>query len=716
MSRALTVLLAWLLGSAMLLGCRPMGSRHPFDPADPEATAARLEAWLARHPKDCEAWRDLAHVRWLHQGQTAKAVEILDRLATDGDPLARLSRLVIAEARLDAATVVEQAQALLVAATKAKADDPNRPLLEATAELAARSLGRVHGDQKGDDRRFETFYDRLDIDALPFSAQQPLVSLRGAIARRRDEDYRPLYAREGCVQTWQASAVLGMLGAYELGRRLGDPFAVDPEAEVVPLSCAVRVWNPTPRAGIRRLQTFLEVTGEVLQLDLSAEEAMRARLDGTLLYRTDLTDRFPASRRRVRVKVKPGVHRLEIATTISGENAWVLVRAVDAAGHPVKTSARAPKGGSAPKVDPAPTLRRPPWPDPIDPLASPIYAPLRRWLALDAALADGDSDRAESLAWQLRTAKRFGEGKLGIARFEREDPSRGRTVSAAREQTALEAALAIDPRMDAARLRLLEIQLGRGEDAEVVEALGGLPKGSLHQIQGELLRFRAHRARGDELQALEALGRAERLDAKNCRVLIARRAIAQERDDVRGEDELAAAMEDCGGSSSLRARLAETRGEHEEAEALWKEILNRVPDDIEAIEGLARVAAATGDSAGAEARLRRVLALNPQRVGAYIGLADLAAASGEVEAGRRELRDALDKLPFSNALHEAAETLGIEDDLWRFRVDGRRPWPRIGPRGPTTRACPKCWCSTDRWPGCTRTAGSGKSCIWSCTC
>src|SRR5688500_19103542 len=121
-------------------------------------------------------------------------------------------------------------------------------------------------------------------------------------------------------------------------------------------------------------------------------------------------------------------------------------------------------------------------------------------LALEGAVHDGDVDEAER--WRdVLVRFTVAEAQLAVAQFERFDPSRGRTVSLAREQAALSKALAREPKTDAARLRQLELMLERGEEAEVLEALQQLPAGRLSSIRGELLRVRAYLARGDERRA-----------------------------------------------------------------------------------------------------------------------------------------------------------------------------------------------------------------------
>lgn len=654
-----------------LVGCRGAAPRPPLDPDDPQALVERLTAHLEQHPDDAAARRDLAHVQWLHLGETEAARPAIEALAEAGDPLARVSRLVMAEARDEPEVLQPLALAAVQAAAEASPDEPAYRLHLAAAELAARLLGEHHGEQPDDDARVARFIDALPAGRLPLVVTQPLSSLRAAIARRRNEPYRQYYEAQGCVQAWTAGPMQGSRGPVELGYVEPGPLTPDPEAAVVPLACVVRVWNPSPSPGVRRVATHLHVEDErePVVLELGAEEASRFYLDGTLLHRTDGTDRYGPSRVTLRVWLPAGWHRFEIHTTIPAERAWLLLRAVHEDGTPLATSAGDP-GPLAAAWKGRPQRVRAPWPEAVPGTEGPIYAPLRSYLAVEDALADGDSDLAERRVGALGRAARFPEGHWLRARFERADPSRGRTVSLSREVEELERALELDPSLDAVRLRLYETKRDRGEEDEVEQILRTLPKDRLRSIDGELLRFSVLLGHGNEQLAEEALRRAAKQSPGNCKVLMAERTLARERADVRREDEIAAALASCSGSLSLRARLSEARGRWDEARALWLVELERTPDELTAHENLARVEALRGDLPASRLHLQTVLRYNPFRVGSHLALADLAASGGDREAARTELRAALAKIPQSNALWRSAADLGLTDDLMRWRADG----------------------------------------------
>lgn len=555
-------------------------------------------------------------------------------------------------------------------AAAAAPDDPRLQLRLAAAELGARLLGEYHGEQPDDDARVASFIDALPAAGLPMTVTQPLSSLRAAIARRRGEPYHGYYEAQGCVQAWAAGPMQGSRGPLELSRVSPGPLVVDPAAEVVPLACVVRVWNPSPSPGVRRLATHVKAGGGAVLLELGAEEEARFYVDGALLHRTDGTDRYGPSRVILRIPLAEGWHRIEVHTTISSERAWLLLRAVDEQSRaPLPTRVDDP-GAFAEVWRGRPQRVRTPWPEAVPGIEGPIYAPLRSYLAVEDALAEGDSDLAERRVGALDRAEQFAEGHWIRARFERADPSRGRTVSLAREVELLERALELDPTLDAVHLRLLEIKRERGEEDDVEQILRTLPKERLRGIDGELLRFSVLLGHGNEHLAEQALARAAQRSPGSCKVLMAERTLARDRADVRREDEIVAALAACSGSLGLRARLAETRGQWDAARELWRVELERTPDDLAAHENLARVEALRGDLVAARRHLQTVLRYNPFRVGSHLALADLSATLGDRAAAKAELRQALAKIPHSNSLWRSAADLGLVDDLMGWRTDG----------------------------------------------
>lgn len=677
-----------------LVACKPTEPpTEPLSREDAQVQVDKLESYLASHPDDQAAWRDLGHLYWIHLGDVAKARPILDRLADAGDPISLASAIVLADFRLDFRRARELSMRLIEVAKKPPEPQPqsrrspgkpavlDRGALMGFAAFAARVLARNHGEVPDDDKVVTAYLDKLSLEGYPVAVSQPLLSLRAQIARRHGEDYLSYYNRQGCLREWAAGPVEGTLAALEL-RHLeqdaGTTITADPDANVTPLSCVVRAWNPTPRAGVRRMQTDLKVAGNVVDLEIAAQTPMRIYVDGQLVYRGDVTTQWPADHAQIRVDTTPGTHRLEAHLTIPGERAWLMIRATDeqgkaiASGQPAKGKAKASKV-EAHVPEPmfvGPRIERQP-PDTL--LRDPLYRPLRQFFDLADALAQGDSDRAEEEAHAIKAqAPKFADAHILVAAFEIEDPSRERTASAARQRAALEYALNLDNSLDSARIRLLEMDLERSEVAEVLEQLRGLPKGSLDHVQGELLRFRALLAAGDEHAALQALERAAARDPNGCQILKAQRLIARDRDDVKREDELVAGLERCSGTLGLRANLARVRGNFKQARELLAERVNRAADDVEAIEALADVAVSEQDYDRALVHLQDILKYRPYSAGVLLRVSDLQADMNRVSAARSSVERAIAKLPASSALRVVGENLGVHDDLYDFRTDGAK--------------------------------------------
>mgnify|MGYP002777825739 CR=1 FL=1 len=669
---------AFVAAALALSACRPREApREPHTEATARARLTALEAHLKANPNDDAAWREAAHLHWLFLRAPDRALPILDRLAGKGDPAARAARMLLADARLDLKTVRAQAHALITdAATRPAADPEARRIQLGLAELAARLLSENHGELPDDDDDFPRFYDGLDRARLPVEVTQPLISLRAQIARRLDQPYLPYYDEQGCVRAWQVGPVEGSLEALELRRAAADmaagkdAFKVDPAAVLTPLACAVRTWNLTDRGGLRRMRTTLDVPGDSLTLGLSSQEPIRIYLDGREVFRSDRSDRWPTNDVLLELAVAPGPHRLDVHTAAARDKTWVLVRATDRQGKPVPARAESVPASKPFTGEPVRVGHHDFLAD-RGPLAGPSYLPLRAYLAAADALADGDTDAAERYTGNLQAyGPDFPEGQLLIAAFEIADPSRERTASTSRQREAIEEALQLDPKLDRARVRLLELDLEKGEVQGVLDALAALPEGALRHVPGELVRFSAYLARGNEPLAEAALARAAGQHPRACAVLKAQRTLAQRRSEVAREDALAIELERCPGTTGSRARLAFRRGRNDEARALLLKLLDRTPDDIDVLEELAELEISEGKYDAALAWRRKILALRPFGARTMLASADLLARAGDPAAARASVQKALDKVPQSSALRTIAQGLGLPDDLQQLRVDG----------------------------------------------
>jgi tetratricopeptide (TPR) repeat protein len=685
---ALITLLLFALVVPITTGCRPKTRTEVFDRGAAADYAARLERWLSKHPDDHRARLELAHVYWLHLAAPDQATTHLDRLTARAtpSPLARFSRGLLAQSHLDIDRAWAEHAALLREAPKYE-KRRDRELALALTPQAARALDAFDGMRFGDAEEFVALYESLDLSAYPGEAVEQLISTRAGIARRLGEDYRPFYARQGCVQDWVVGELEGYRGPLELSRlEIDRSFTADPEgAQPTQLSCAFRVWNTEPRSAIRRLRTTVELPEgqSVMRLSVGTQYDARVYVDDQLVWARDRTDRYPVQGPNFLLPVGTGLHRVEVRTAIPSERAWVLVRATDPSGNPLAVRAdrehegswRLPADPTRPReIGAEDMLEIHPWADVPHSLRGPVYAPLIPFLALDDALADGDTDRAEILADELRfEAESFPEAHLLLADFEYRDPSRGKTSSAARQQASLERALELDPSLGRARLSLLSLRLDRGEVAEVVEELEAIPTdvfSGTGKLLMSMLRFDAYRRRGSDFQAEQALERAAAINPQSCDVLMARRELIRERAQVAAEDQITAELARCPGSIGIRARLAVQRQRYDEAAALWQERLDRIPDDLDAMDALAEIAVARGDYDEAIAWHERMLELAPYRALSQVELADLHARADEPRAAREYLLAALDRYPHNSRLREIGERVGIPDELMQWRIDG----------------------------------------------
>lgn len=678
------VLFAGALASA---GCRTRAPESPGDDISAEIQA--LESWLESHPDDDDARRRVAQLLWLFAGEPQRAKEHLLRLAKRDDALAHFELAWMAYARLDDdATRVHAQRVIELAASKnASLKDPfGGPLRRALAAPAARMFDDVYGRRAEEEVEFTAWYASLDLSRLPSGAADVLTGRRASIARAHEQDADALYAAQGCLQDWAASATEGHLGALNLGSTApGQAIGGGKDPDPVPLSCAVRLWNTTPYPGVRRMRTQVEVAQGPLELTVGASDVVHVFVDGHLVYRNDESHRWPVSRPHLNVEVPAGPHSIEVHSSVEGERAWVSVRARDGAGQPLAGKAL-PTGGTPASEAPRVTDAGPNWSARLTSsegdrslLADRVYAPLRGMLALDEELAEGDSDGAEQVASHLRKGASLvplsAEAQLLLADFENMDPTRARTSSGAREQAALEAAVERDAQLWRAHLRLAQIALARQDAADALARIDafadkGQGASAMAGHEAQLLRFAAYRAKNNELLADEALAAAAAAAPHDCDVLNAQRSVAEERQQVDVVEALTQAMAHCPGTVGMRAQLAFARGSYDTAQKLYATRVERAQDDLSARRSWADVAVAKRDWVQAQSQLEAILKWAPWRATVRVALADVLAQRGQLDAARKQLERALERTPHLHRIWELASQLGFDDPIRDWRVDG----------------------------------------------
>jgi predicted Zn finger-like uncharacterized protein len=93
------------------------------------------------------------------------------------------------------------------------------------------------------------------------------------------------------------------------------------------------------------------------------------------------------------------------------------------------------------------------------------------------------------------------------------------------------------------------------------------------------------------------------------------------------------------------AGTAIKRGDFARARALYQGIVDRNPNDSEAVAGLGDIARLQGDPVGAIAAYKRAIAINPSYLPALLGVADTEWARGDHAAAAKAYGDIVDRFP-----------------------------------------------------------------------
>jgi tetratricopeptide (TPR) repeat protein len=93
------------------------------------------------------------------------------------------------------------------------------------------------------------------------------------------------------------------------------------------------------------------------------------------------------------------------------------------------------------------------------------------------------------------------------------------------------------------------------------------------------------------------------------------------------------------------AALAIKRGDFARAHQIYQAIVDRNPNDSEAVSGLGDVARLQGDSSGAIAFYKRAIAINPSYLPALLGMADTEWVRGDRANAAKTYKDVVDRFP-----------------------------------------------------------------------
>jgi predicted Zn finger-like uncharacterized protein len=98
-------------------------------------------------------------------------------------------------------------------------------------------------------------------------------------------------------------------------------------------------------------------------------------------------------------------------------------------------------------------------------------------------------------------------------------------------------------------------------------------------------------------------------------------------------------------SGMQNAALAIKRADFVRARQIYQAIVDRNPNDSEAVSGLGDVARLQGDSLGAIASYKRAIAINPSYLPALLGLADTEWVRGDRASAMKTYKDVVDRFP-----------------------------------------------------------------------
>jgi tetratricopeptide (TPR) repeat protein len=93
------------------------------------------------------------------------------------------------------------------------------------------------------------------------------------------------------------------------------------------------------------------------------------------------------------------------------------------------------------------------------------------------------------------------------------------------------------------------------------------------------------------------------------------------------------------------AAAAMKKGDFTRARALYQSIVDRNPNDSEAVAGLGDVARLQADPNGAIAAYKRAIAINPSYLPALLGVADTEWARGDHAEAAKHYADIVDRFP-----------------------------------------------------------------------
>jgi predicted Zn finger-like uncharacterized protein len=250
------------------------------------------------------------------------------------------------------------------------------------------------------------------------------------------------------------------------------------------------------------------------------------------------------------------------------------------------------------------------------------------------------------------------------------DPAR-----AADGDKLLEEAVAADPRLAEARIRLAQRRMSAGDAAGAVTATEAVATAPSPAPGLAAVRVRALAMAGRTLDAIQLADKALASAQGNGELIVAKAyalAGAGKPDDARKlYDDALARDRDAVEPRVALARFALAAGDLARAGELLTAAVQKGPRDAAAQAATGDLLAARNDPAGAEAAFRKALELDPAHAPAEVGLARLALAKGDAGGARTWLDSAVKHDPrnaevlveHATLLWKAGELAPAEADL-----------------------------------------------------
>ncbi len=269
---------------------------------------------------------------------------------------------------------------------------------------------------------------------------------------------------------------------------------------------------------------------------------------------------------------------------------------------------------------------------------------------------------------------RFAIGAALAGEIARHDPTVPAPFARDSARRRLRAALAADPGLARAWQSLATIELEDDRPRDAIEAAQRARAAAPGWWAPELMLARVLGLRGLGFDAARALSRAEAKASPGgvpCVVLEALRRDAEERRDLKREDDLLGQLARCAGSVEWRVDRARARGQVDAALAMLGTAVALDPERDDLGADRARMLVAAGRVPEAVRELTAWVAHDPADVLRRVRLADAQVAAGQVADARRTIAEALDARPDVADVRRAARALGVPLPLDDQRVDGR---------------------------------------------